>query len=45
MAVGLLKLIEDGQFVRDVGYRHKADQFLVVYGGPFDEEIACKTLN
>lgn len=44
-AVGLLKLVEDGQFVRDVGYRHKADQFLVVYGGPLDKEIACKTSN
>lgn len=44
-AVGLLKLIEDGQFVRDVGYRYKADQFLVVYEGPFDKEIACKTSN
>ena len=44
-AVGLLKLIEDGQFVRDVGYRYKANQFLVVYGGPLDKEIACKTSN
>jgi hypothetical protein len=44
-AVGLLKLVEDGQFVRDVGYRHKADQFLVVYGEPLDKEIACKTSN
>jgi hypothetical protein len=44
-AVGLLKLVEDGQFVRDVGYRHKADQFLVVYDGTFDKEMACKTSN
>jgi hypothetical protein len=44
-AVGLLKLIEDGQFVRDVGYRYKANKFLVVYGGPLDEETACKTSN
>jgi hypothetical protein len=44
-AIGLLKLIDDGQFVRDVGYRHKADQFLVVYAGSFDEETTCKTLS
>jgi hypothetical protein len=42
-AIGLLKLVEDGQFVRDVGYRHKADQFLVIYAGSFDEETTCKT--
>jgi hypothetical protein len=42
-AIGLLKLVDDGQFVRDVGYRHKADQFLVVYAGPFNEELTCKT--
>jgi hypothetical protein len=44
-AIGLLKLVDDGQFVRDVGYRHKADQFLVVYAGSFDEETTCKTLS
>jgi len=44
-AIGLLKLVDDGQFVRDMGYRHKADQFLVVYAGSFDEETTCKTLS
>lgn len=44
-AIGLLKLVEDGQFVRDVGYRYKADQFLVIYDGPFNEELTCKTSN
>ena len=44
-AIGLLKLVDDGQFVRDVGYRHKADQFLVVYAGSFDKETTCKTLS
>lgn len=44
-AIGLLKLVEDGQFVRDVGYRYKADQFLVIYDGSFDEEQTCKTLS
>jgi hypothetical protein len=44
-AIGLLKLVDDGQFVRDVGYRRKADQFLVVYAGSFDEETTCKTLS
>jgi hypothetical protein len=32
-AVGMLKLVEDGQFVKDVGYRHKSDAFLVIYDG------------
>jgi hypothetical protein len=32
-AVGMLKLVEDGQFVKDVGYRHKPDAFLVIYDG------------
>jgi len=45
MAIGLLKLVDDGQFVRDVGYRYKADQFLVIYAGSFDEETTCKTLS
>jgi hypothetical protein len=45
MAIGMLKLVEDGQFVRGMGYRYKANQFLVVYDGPFNEELACKTLN
>jgi hypothetical protein len=44
-AIGLLKLVEDGQFVRDVGYRYKADQFLVIYDGSFNEGTTCKTLN
>jgi hypothetical protein len=32
-AVGMLKLVEDGQFVKDVGYRYKPNAFLVIYDG------------
>ena len=45
MAIGLLKLVGDGQFVKDIGYRYKEDQFLVVYDGPLNTELTCKTSN
>jgi hypothetical protein len=32
-SIGMLKLVENGQFVRDVGYRLNPDKFMVIFTG------------
>lgn len=38
-AVGMLKLVENGQYLRDIGFRHSPTTFLVLYDGAIDAEF------
>jgi hypothetical protein len=40
-AIGMLKLVEDGQFVRDMGFRARQNLYLIV--DTLTEEEQCKT--
>lgn len=34
MKIGMLKLVEQGQFIRGIGYRHSPISMLIIYDGP-----------
>lgn len=36
MKIGMLKLVENGQFIQGVGYRHSPTSMLIIYTGPLE---------